>query len=101
MNPALATPEDQTEWMVLSGEKEALERRLGVIHARCGEIAGRALAIHLQAGKWVIQRSYMVAVDTRARLQIGAILSTALQARRTLDALSVANARQDTLRRTS
>jgi hypothetical protein len=79
MNPVLATPEDQTEWMVISVEKEALERRLGAIHARRGEIAGRAMAIHLQAGKWVIQRSYMVAVDKRARLQIGAILSTALQ----------------------
>lgn len=78
MNPVLATPEDQAEWMVLSQEKEALERRLGAIRTRRGEIAGRAMAIHLQAGKWVVRRSYLRPADTRARLQIDAILSTAL-----------------------
>lgn len=79
MNPTLATPEDQTEWMVLSVEKEALERRLGAIRARRGEIAGRAMALHLQAGKWVIRHPYLKPADTRARLQIDAILSVALE----------------------
>lgn len=79
MNPVLATPEDQAEWMVLSQEKEALERRLGAIRTRRGEIAGRAMVLHLQAGKWVIRHPYLKPADMRARLQIDAILSAALE----------------------